>query len=62
MFHKEILTTDHTMLSNENCNMKIHQHKRTCKKSQPMKHIKILLFLDEQDCMPNHGEINIQIY
>ncbi len=24
------------------------------RKSQPMKHIKILLFLDEQDCMPNH--------
>ncbi len=28
----------------------------------PMKHKKILLLLDEQDCMPNHGEINIQIY
>jgi hypothetical protein len=27
-----------------------------------MKHTKILLFLHEQDCMPNHGEINIQIY
>jgi hypothetical protein len=27
-----------------------------------MKHPKILLPLDEQDCMPNHGEINIQIY
>jgi len=23
---------------------------------------KILLLLDEQDCMPNQGEINIQIY
>jgi hypothetical protein len=23
---------------------------------------KILLPLDEQDCMPNHGEISIQIY
>jgi len=23
---------------------------------------KILLLLDEQDCMPNHGEISIQIY
>jgi len=28
----------------------------------PIKHIKILLPFDEQDCMPNHGEINIQIY
>ncbi len=27
-----------------------------------MKHTKILLPLDEQDCMPNHSEINIQIY
>jgi hypothetical protein len=27
-----------------------------------MKHRKILLLLDEQDCMPNHGEVNIQIY
>jgi hypothetical protein len=27
-----------------------------------MKHTKILLLLDEQDRMPNHGEINIQIY
>ncbi len=27
-----------------------------------MKHIKILLPVDEQDCMPNHGKINIQIY
>jgi hypothetical protein len=27
-----------------------------------MKHIKILLFLNEQDHMPNQGEINIQIY
>jgi hypothetical protein len=27
-----------------------------------MKHTNILLHLDEQDRMPNHGEINIQIY
>jgi hypothetical protein len=27
-----------------------------------MKHTKILLPLDKQDCMPNHGEIDIQIY
>jgi len=27
-----------------------------------MKYTKILLFLNEQDCMPNHGKINIQIY
>jgi hypothetical protein len=27
-----------------------------------MKHTKILLPLDEQDHMPNHGEIHIQIY
>jgi hypothetical protein len=27
-----------------------------------MKHTKILLPLDEQDHMPNHDEINIQIY
>jgi len=27
-----------------------------------MKHIKILLIVNEQDCMPNHGKINIQIY
>jgi hypothetical protein len=27
-----------------------------------MKHTKILLHLDEQDHMPNHGEINIQFY
>jgi hypothetical protein len=26
-----------------------------------MKHTKILMPFDEQDCMPNHGEINIQI-
>jgi len=25
-----------------------------------MKHTKILLPLDEQECLPNHGEINIQ--
>jgi hypothetical protein len=24
--------------------------------------MKILLPLDEQDCMPNHGKISIQIY
>ncbi len=28
----------------------------------PMKYTKILLALDEQDHMPNHGEISIQIY
>jgi hypothetical protein len=28
----------------------------------PMKHTKMLLLLDEQDRMPNHGEINIQFY
>jgi len=28
----------------------------------PMKNTKILLLLDEQDHMPNHGEISIQIY
>jgi hypothetical protein len=27
-----------------------------------MKNTKILLLLDEQDHMPNHGEISIQIY
>ncbi len=27
-----------------------------------MKYKKILLLLDEQDHMPNHDEINIQIY
>jgi hypothetical protein len=27
-----------------------------------MKHTKILLLLDKQDCMPNHGESSIQIY
>ncbi len=27
-----------------------------------MEHTKMLLLLDEQDCMPNHGEISIQIY
>jgi hypothetical protein len=27
-----------------------------------MKHKKILLLLDEQDHMPNHDEIDIQIY
>jgi uncharacterized protein YjlB len=27
-----------------------------------MKHTKILFPFDEQDRMPNHGEINIQIY
>jgi hypothetical protein len=27
-----------------------------------MKHTKILLPLNEQDHMPNHGEINFQIY
>jgi hypothetical protein len=27
-----------------------------------MKHIQILLPLDEQDRMPNHGKINIQNY
>jgi hypothetical protein len=27
-----------------------------------MKHIKILLIVNEQNCMPNHGKINIQIY
>jgi len=54
-------------------NMKIQQHKIKYKKKRqqnfqlqypkpPMKHTKILLPLDEQDHMPNHGEINIQIY
>ncbi len=28
----------------------------------PMKQTKILFPLDEQDCMLDHGEINIQIY
>jgi hypothetical protein len=27
-----------------------------------MKHTKVLSLLDEQDHMPNQGEINIQIY
>jgi hypothetical protein len=74
-FVHKYLTIDQTMLSIEICNMQIHQHKRTYQKiyiyqlicqyqylEPPMKHIKILLLLDEQDHMPNHGEINIQIY
>jgi len=72
-FIYKYLTIGQTMLSNEIHNMQIHQHKITCRKKHqpiwwfrypkpPMKHIKILLLLDEQNCMPNHGEISIQIY
>jgi hypothetical protein len=45
MFHKEILTTDYTMLSNEICNMKIHQHhKEHAKKSQQRNVYKYIYF------------------
>jgi len=67
-FVDKYLTINQTILSIEIHNIQIHQHKRTCrKKSQlicrfqypksPMKHTKILLLLDEQDHMPNHGEM-----
>jgi hypothetical protein len=72
-FVDKYLTIDQIMFPIEIRNMQIHQHKRTCRKKcqpichfqypkPPMKHTKILLPLDEQDRMPNHGEINIQIY
>ncbi len=61
------------MLLIEICNMQIHQLKKTWRKKcqpicqfqypkPPMKHTKVLSLLDEQDHMPNQGEINIQIY
>jgi hypothetical protein len=73
MFVDKYLTTNQIMLIIEIRNMQIYQHKITCKNKcqpicqfqypkPPIKHTKILLPLDEQDHMSNHGEISIQIY